>query len=137
MERASDGSITYALLRDTGPRLGDAETGPPYESFDDLDQAIAGLLHDSLEDSAEALVRAANQSGGKDNITVVLFRLSGDAEVDAAKDDETIAGTLTAEDVHAAAADAPTPARSDFRAPSGSAPRLSRSSPRSASCSSW
>ena len=28
-----------------------------------------------LDDAAQALIRAANQSGGKDNITVVLFRL--------------------------------------------------------------
>jgi PPM family protein phosphatase len=76
------------------------------------DEEVASILRSagSLEDAAEALVRAANQSGGKDNITVVLFRLSDDAEVGAATEDETIAGTLTAEDVHAAAADAPTPA---------------------------
>ena len=37
-----------------------------------LDPALART---TLEEAAESLVRAANQSGGKDNITVVLFRL--------------------------------------------------------------
>ncbi|MBV9212262.1 MAG: serine/threonine-protein phosphatase, partial [Actinobacteria bacterium] len=34
----------------------------------------------SLDDAAHRLVEAANQNGGKDNITVVLFRLAGDGE---------------------------------------------------------
>ena len=63
----------------------------------------------SLEDAAQALVKAANQSGGKDNITVVLFRLA-DAESDGAPavSDDTLAGSetihqgLTADDVQAA-----------------------------------
>ena len=44
------------------------------------DDELAAILRSagSLEDTAEALVRAANQSGGKDNITVVLFRLGDD-----------------------------------------------------------
>ena len=44
-----------------------------------------------LEDAAEALVRAANQSGGKDNITVVLFRV---AEADGARPaaEDTLSG---------------------------------------------
>jgi PPM family protein phosphatase len=33
------------------------------------------LSHESLHDSGEALIAAANAAGGKDNITVVLFRL--------------------------------------------------------------
>jgi serine/threonine protein phosphatase PrpC len=77
------------------------------------DKEVASILRaaGSLEESAEALVRAANQSGGKDNITVVLFRLAHDAEVGAAGEDDTIAGTVSAEEVHAAAADEPTPAQ--------------------------
>jgi PPM family protein phosphatase len=77
------------------------------------DEEVASILRSSgaLEDAADELVRAANQSGGKDNITVVLFRLSDDAKIDAAREDETIAGGLMAEDVRAAAADAPTPAQ--------------------------
>ncbi len=43
---------------------------------------VAGVLRsaDSLQEAAEALVRAANQSGGRDNITVVLFRLGESGE---------------------------------------------------------
>jgi serine/threonine protein phosphatase PrpC len=73
---------------------------------------LASILRaaDSLEGAAEALVRAANQSGGKDNITVVLFRLADEAGAAAPGEDETIAGTLGAADLQsAAAADAPTP----------------------------
>jgi serine/threonine protein phosphatase PrpC len=76
------------------------------------DEEVASILRssDSLERKADALVLAANQSGGKDNITVVLFRLA--ADVDAGPDEQaTIAGTLKAEEVSAAAADAPTPTR--------------------------
>jgi PPM family protein phosphatase len=77
------------------------------------DEEVASILRssESLDDAAERLVRAANQSGGKDNITVVLFRLSDEAGVDPAKEDDTIAGTVTADDVRAAAVDAPTPAQ--------------------------
>ena len=41
------------------------------------DDEVASILRSaaSLDEAAEALVRAANQSGGKDNITVILFRL--------------------------------------------------------------
>jgi PPM family protein phosphatase len=76
------------------------------------DEEVASILRssDSLEEKAGALVLAANQSGGKDNITVVLFRLA--ADVDAGPDEEaTIAGTLSADDVRAGPADAPTPTR--------------------------
>jgi PPM family protein phosphatase len=76
------------------------------------DEEVASILRssDSLEGKADALVLAANQSGGKDNITVVLFRLA--ANVDAGPDEQaTIAGALRAEEVSAAAADAPTPTR--------------------------
>jgi serine/threonine protein phosphatase PrpC len=77
------------------------------------DEEVASILRssESLDDAAERLVRAANQSGGKDNITVVLFRLSDEAGVGPAREDDTIAGTVTAEDVRAAAVDAPTPAQ--------------------------
>ncbi|MDE2146927.1 MAG: Stp1/IreP family PP2C-type Ser/Thr phosphatase [Burkholderiales bacterium] len=45
------------------------------------DMAIGQLLlaHDSLETSSEALIGAANDAGGKDNISVVLARASGGA----------------------------------------------------------
>ncbi len=44
------------------------------------------LAHESLRDGGEALIAAANAAGGKDNITVVLFRLEevpSDADRDA------------------------------------------------------
>jgi PPM family protein phosphatase len=92
------------------------------------DEEVASILRSagSLEDSAEALVRAANQSGGKDNITVVLFRLADDAELGAPREDETLAGTVTADDVQAAVADAPTPAHAGDRVDSspGAATRV-------------
>jgi PPM family protein phosphatase len=80
------------------------------------DDEVTSILRSaaSLDDAAEALVRAANQSGGKDNITVILFRLGegvpGEEEdtiAPAPADDETIAGTLHADDVAAAAVAAP------------------------------
>jgi PPM family protein phosphatase len=77
------------------------------------DDEVTSILRSapSLDEAAEALVRAANQSGGKDNITVILFRLGegvpGEAEDTIAPlpaDDETIAGDLHADDLAAAAA---------------------------------
>jgi protein phosphatase len=72
------------------------------------DDEVAALVRGAatLDDAAEALIRAANQSGGKDNITVVLFRLgdTGDGE-DGAQgfaEEETIHRGLTADDVQAA-----------------------------------
>jgi PPM family protein phosphatase len=82
------------------------------------DDEVASILRSapSLEEAADALVRAANQSGGKDNITVILFRLGeGEpatvpAEAGAPPGDEdTIAGDLRAEDLQAAAVAAPEP----------------------------
>ena len=74
------------------------------------DDEVGSILRSAarLDEAAETLVRAANQSGGRDNITVVLFRL-GLAPDSAAVggEDETIAGQLSADDVRAAA-DAPT-----------------------------
>ena len=50
------------------------------------EEQVAEILREreSLEDAAEKLIAAANENGGKDNITVVLFRLGSDGE-----DDET------------------------------------------------
>ena len=87
------------------------------------DDEVAAILRTSatLDEAADALIKAANQSGGKDNITVVLFRIGelGDAVPeattvvpgDAPADDETIAGQLSADEVRAATpAPAPTAA---------------------------
>ena len=80
------------------------------------DEEVTSILRsaDSLDAAADALVRAANQSGGKDNITVILFLL-GEAEPEAEPetleplpgDQDTIAGGLRAEELQAAAAAAP------------------------------
>jgi protein phosphatase len=52
---------------------------------------------DGLEPAARALVKAANRSGGEDNITVVLFSVAGDGELpeedgDTAVLDDTLVG---------------------------------------------
>ena len=49
------------------------------------DEGIAQVLlaHDSLESSTRALIDAANEAGGKDNISVILGRASGGASVPA------------------------------------------------------
>ena len=59
------------------------------------EQELAAVLiaHPKLSDAGEALIAAANQAGGRDNITVVLLRLE---EVDAAGvsgDEEPATGT--------------------------------------------
>jgi protein phosphatase len=85
----------------------------------------------SLDEAAEALVRAANQSGGKDNITVILFRL-GEGEA-LPSDEDTIAGQLTADDVRAAAAPAPAelpPDATVIQRPAATAAPPSRPRPR-------
>jgi PPM family protein phosphatase len=73
------------------------------------DDELAAILRSasSLDEAADSLVRAANQSGGKDNITVVLFRL-GDGGAEPApppREDETLAGQVTATDVREALAE--------------------------------
>src|SRR5688572_1186282 len=75
------------------------------------DDEVTSILRSaaSLEDAGEALVLAANQSGGKDNITVILFRLGeGEAEDGAEptqvrpvpSEEDTIVGDLHADDLH-------------------------------------
>jgi PPM family protein phosphatase len=68
------------------------------------DDEIASILKssDSLDDAAESLIRAANQSGGRDNITVVLFTLEeGEDEPEGVSEDTVVRG-LSATDVHEA-----------------------------------
>jgi PPM family protein phosphatase len=89
------------------------------------DDEVAAILRTagSLDEAADALIKAANQSGGKDNITVVLFRLGEVGDGAGAEpttvagplpaDDATIAGQLSADDVRAAAVDAPPPPRTE------------------------
>jgi protein phosphatase len=56
---------------------------------------VAEILREreSLEDAAKELIAAANENGGKDNITVVLFRLGSDGEED--DDHDTLGGQAT------------------------------------------
>jgi protein phosphatase len=81
------------------------------------DDEVAAIMRSasSLDEAAGELVLAANQSGGKDNITVILFRL-GEGEAAAAErapaeplpgDEETIAGQLHASDLETADRAAP------------------------------
>jgi serine/threonine protein phosphatase PrpC len=72
------------------------------------DAEVTSILRSagSLDEAAEDLVRAANQSGGKDNITVILFRLGEGEPVTqptavrpVPSDEDTIAGELTADDL--------------------------------------
>jgi PPM family protein phosphatase len=116
------------------------------------DDEVASILRSagSLDEAADGLVRAANQSGGKDNITVILFRLGeGDLAADDTEvrgvpgDEDTIAGGISAADVQAAAPaeepltalhDAPADAtivrppapRTEAAAPAAPAPRRRR-----------
>ena len=79
------------------------------------DDEVAAILRGSqtLREAAEALVRAANQSGGRDNITVVLFRVGDDGSAPAEQDTlargETIHQGLTADDVQATLVPPPSP----------------------------
>ncbi|CAN5589744.1 hypothetical protein BH20ACT18_BH20ACT18_00540 [soil metagenome] len=56
----------------------------------------------SLEEAGRGLIEAANQAGGRDNITVVLFRLSDDGAV--GEEQPTEVGVMRAGDVQQAAA---------------------------------
>jgi protein phosphatase len=113
---ARDGDV-YVLCSDglTG-MIGDA----------DMEAILRGA--GTLAEAAESLVKAANQSGGKDNITVVLFRLGEDDGAPPADDDtlsgsETVHQGLTVDDVQTAVREQE---RSAVRAPvtdTGPAPR--------------
>jgi protein phosphatase len=69
---------------------------------------------DSLDDAAQKLIDAANQNGGRDNITVVLFRVGQDDAADEDHDtlgDEATAVGISADEVRTAVADAETSQR--------------------------
>jgi protein phosphatase len=99
------------------------------------DEEVSSILRSSetLEDAAEALIRAANQSGGKDNITVVLFKLGENGSDDGEADDEpppdeTLAGQISATKVRESA-----PPRTEVSTPPDTAktrPTRKRSVPR-------
>jgi protein phosphatase len=82
------------------------------------------LAHPRLSDAGEALIAAANQAGGRDNITVVLLRL-GDVRGDgppAGADTADVSLTM----VGAPAVQAPVRPRRPRRPSSGQAPSGSR-----------
>jgi protein phosphatase len=101
----------------------------------------------SLRDGGRALVDAANEAGGRDNITVILFRLEeiGGASDDALEQPTSAGGPggLTTADVQAATARAPAAAAPDRSAapapaatPSGSSAKPAARSGREASAAS-
>jgi len=57
---------------------------------------VADILRrsETLEEAAQSLIDAANEGGGRDNITVVLFRLEGDADEEGEEED-TLGGQAT------------------------------------------
>jgi protein phosphatase len=87
------------------------------------EDAIAEILKSSgsLDDAAKRLIDGANENGGRDNITVVLFRLEdADGEEDGSDtlgDQATMTG-VSAETVRAAVADADTTQARDTPRPS-------------------
>jgi PPM family protein phosphatase len=90
----------------------------------------------SLRDGGRALIEAANQAGGRDNITVILFRLEEIAgPYDAAREQPTSVGgpgAPTTADVQAAIAEAPPASASTLaraRAPREKSARLRPSAP--------
>jgi serine/threonine protein phosphatase PrpC len=54
--------------------------------------------HDNLDEAADALIREANEAGGRDNITVVLFRLE-EIGADDNAGEETMVGVAVPRDV--------------------------------------
>lgn len=76
---------------------------------------VSGILEEegSLDEAARRLVEAANGAGGKDNITVVLFRLgeSGGVVAGDPRDSTETRADLSATEVQAAAATADTAVR--------------------------
>ncbi|MGI8595572.1 MAG: Stp1/IreP family PP2C-type Ser/Thr phosphatase [Solirubrobacteraceae bacterium] len=68
------------------------------------DGTVARILgaSGSLEEAGRGLIEAANEAGGRDNITVVLFRVSDDGA--AGEEQPTEVGTMRVDDVREAAA---------------------------------
>jgi serine/threonine protein phosphatase PrpC len=99
-------TFTYpARAGDTYLACSDGLTGMISET--DVAQILS--VHENLSDAAQALIDAANANGGRDNITVVLFRLGEDDgtadEGDTLGDQATQVG-ISADEVRAAVAEA-------------------------------
>jgi protein phosphatase len=88
----------------------------------------------SLQDAVDSLVEEANRNGGRDNITVVLFRVGGDEQkaVEAGDSSQDTATDLESQAVRAAAAKARSAPRGRLkrRAPRGRRRGPRRSRPR-------
>jgi len=82
----------------------------------------------SLDQAARALVDEANQSGGKDNITVVLFKLVDEAAVEEGPESETLSGTERLPSAPAPAGDA---SGDTVVIPAGTSPQSTVHSPQS------
>jgi serine/threonine protein phosphatase PrpC len=67
------------------------------------EERVAEIMRETaaLEETADKLVAAANEAGGKDNITVVLFRLEEDRAVVSAAPADTLGGQDTRADLSA------------------------------------
>ena len=97
---------------------------------DEVQELLAGAP--SLRDAGRALVDAANSAGGRDNITVVLFRLEDVAGVAGAGERSSSARdeTLAAEEDRPPAPSAASAARPRVVPPRGSAERAAAPLPR-------
>jgi PPM family protein phosphatase len=76
-------------------------------SEDEIGEIVGAAA--SLDDAARGLIDAANKNGGRDNITVVLFRLEDGDAVDDGSDtlgDEVTSAGVSADSVRAAVAEA-------------------------------
>ncbi len=56
LEKQSDGEVRYAVLRQAGPRMGDAETGPGHDTPSILDQVVGDLVSGRGVDDLGSLV---------------------------------------------------------------------------------
>jgi protein phosphatase len=91
---------------------------------------VAALLRGAatLRDAGRALIDAANTAGGRDNITVVLFRLEEVPDADPVRDQPTSAGNtaFSTAEVRAAVAHAPAPPTAPARSAPATAPQRLR-----------
>jgi PPM family protein phosphatase len=95
------------------------------------------VAHDNLDEAGDALIREANEAGGRDNITVVLFRLE-EIGADESAGEETMVGVSVPRDALSADAErsdrsgatavavAPPPTRSATQAMSPTPPGTRR-----------
>ena len=98
--------------------------------LDDEDVAAVLAREDNLTMAGRRLIRAANDRGGRDNITVVLFRLET-ADADAVAEGETLVGpSAAAAGLSAEAVRAGAPSTGGAAAPRQAPPAPPRRAPR-------